>query len=39
MCKPGLPALSVVRTVRTQEQADYFGVKIEGTLNNGHYRY
>ena len=34
-----LPALSVVRTVLTQEQADYFGVKVEGTLNDGHCRY
>ena len=30
-----LPALSVVRTVFTQEQADYFGVKVESTLNDG----
>ena len=22
-----------------RNEADYFGVKVEGTLNNGHYRY
>ena len=33
-----LPALSVVRPVLTQEQANYIGVEIEGTFNGGYHR-
>ena len=30
---------SFLSTVLTQEPADYIGVKIEGPLKGGHYRY
>ena len=29
----------LLSTVLTQEQADYIGVKVEGPLKGGHYRY
>ena len=35
MEKLHLPALSVVRTFRTQEQAVYIGAKVQGTFNKG----
>ena len=34
-----LPVLGAVHTVFSEEHADYTGVKVEGPLKSGHYRY